>query len=478
MSKKCITSTAIAIFVAGTGISAQTVLPAPKLVVNIAIDQLRTDYLEQLEPLYGNYGFKRLLRDGLFCTNAVYPFSPVDCASALAAINTATTPNYNGITAEKWYSRTTGNVASCVDDPNFKGVQTKDNSSAENILTTTLSDELKVSTYGLAQIYSIAESREAAIIPAGHNANGTFWASASANSWCTSTYYSKDLPKWLDTYNKSNKPYSKSISLNEQITELALKCISANSLGKDDITDILFLTYDASSPVGKDGKDEYKETYIKIDNSLERLFTSLQTSVGLDNILFVVTGTGYVEQQNAKPKNLRIPGGTFYINRSANLLNMYLGALYGSDKYIEDTYNNQIFFNEKTLDKKRLNKTEVAEIAKQFLRESQGVANAFSASELMSAYTPEMEKKRRGYRYSSCGDIMIEVSPGWNIVNEDTHQQFKQNNYFIQTPIIFYGKSIKGKKLTTPVSILSVSPTIAKTINIRAPNACSEEALF
>ncbi len=141
MSKKCITSTAIAIFVAGTGISAQTVLPAPKLVVNIAIDQLRTDYLEQLEPLYGNYGFKRLLRDGLFCTNAVYPFSPVDCASALAAINTATTPNYNGITAEKWYSRTTGNVASCVDDPNFKGVQTKDNSSAENILTTTLSDE-------------------------------------------------------------------------------------------------------------------------------------------------------------------------------------------------------------------------------------------------------------------------------------------------------------------------------------------------
>ena len=31
----------------------QTIQSAPKLVVNIAIDQLRTDYLEAFAPLYG-----------------------------------------------------------------------------------------------------------------------------------------------------------------------------------------------------------------------------------------------------------------------------------------------------------------------------------------------------------------------------------------------------------------------------------------
>ena len=34
---------------------------APRLVVSITIDQLRTDYMEAFAPLYGNDGFKRLM---------------------------------------------------------------------------------------------------------------------------------------------------------------------------------------------------------------------------------------------------------------------------------------------------------------------------------------------------------------------------------------------------------------------------------
>ena len=38
----------------------------PKLVVNILVDQLRDDYLEAFMPLYGNDGFKRLFKDGVY----------------------------------------------------------------------------------------------------------------------------------------------------------------------------------------------------------------------------------------------------------------------------------------------------------------------------------------------------------------------------------------------------------------------------
>lgn len=48
----------------GTELQAQTLKPAPRLVVNIIIDQLRTDYIEQFSPLYGTEGFKRLLDQG------------------------------------------------------------------------------------------------------------------------------------------------------------------------------------------------------------------------------------------------------------------------------------------------------------------------------------------------------------------------------------------------------------------------------
>ena len=49
----------------------------PKLVVNITIDQLRSDYLQIFERFYGDGGFRRLMRDGLvyaFFGNSHYSF--------------------------------------------------------------------------------------------------------------------------------------------------------------------------------------------------------------------------------------------------------------------------------------------------------------------------------------------------------------------------------------------------------------------
>ena len=40
----------------GLGIHAQQMLKAPRLVVNITIDQLRTDYIERFAALYGTGG--------------------------------------------------------------------------------------------------------------------------------------------------------------------------------------------------------------------------------------------------------------------------------------------------------------------------------------------------------------------------------------------------------------------------------------
>ena len=49
---------------AGTELQAQTLQSAPRLVVNITIDQLRTDYIEHFSPLYGEEGFRKLLQNG------------------------------------------------------------------------------------------------------------------------------------------------------------------------------------------------------------------------------------------------------------------------------------------------------------------------------------------------------------------------------------------------------------------------------
>ena len=50
---KYITATILTV-VSGGAATAQTMKPTPKLVVNITIDQLRTDYFEAFSPYYGD----------------------------------------------------------------------------------------------------------------------------------------------------------------------------------------------------------------------------------------------------------------------------------------------------------------------------------------------------------------------------------------------------------------------------------------
>ena len=88
----------------GAELQAQTLQEAPRLVVNITIDQLRTDYIDQFAPLYGSDGFRKLLQNGCVYDAASYPFMPIDRASAIATISTGTSPYYHGIVGTLCFS--------------------------------------------------------------------------------------------------------------------------------------------------------------------------------------------------------------------------------------------------------------------------------------------------------------------------------------------------------------------------------------
>lgn len=125
MINKYITATFLAVASIGN-ISSQNVRPVPKLVVNIAIDQLRTDYIEAFIPYYSEGGIKKLLRNGAVYSNAQYMFSPVDRASSIASISTGTSPSSNGITGFRWLNKNTLIPVNCVDDNSYEGIFTKE----------------------------------------------------------------------------------------------------------------------------------------------------------------------------------------------------------------------------------------------------------------------------------------------------------------------------------------------------------------
>lgn len=438
----------------GFDLEAQNLNLAPRLVVNITIDQLRTDYLEHFAPLYKQEGFRRMLNEGRVYEAVEYPFSPVDRASAIACVATGATPHYNKIISQQWLSRKTLRPEYCVFDQ-------KRVASPANIATSTIGDELKVSTNGRALVFGIAQHEDAAILSAGHAADGAFWLDDNTAVWTTSSYYPQTAQAWVRAY-KSISNDKKGRLLNDIVADAALNCITDNALGRDDITDYLAVTLSARLGSSMGQRQEMEGVYTSLDTTLGKLISGVEQKIGKDKVMFVLTATGDTDEPETDYEKYHIPTGTFYINRTSQLLNMYLSAVYGSGTWVEGYFKNQIYLNHKLIEDKKISYSEIIQRSKDLLKMTSGVASVST-----SPYDTEIT-----------GDLWVEVTPGWKILNEDTNTSYQARTAFVPFPVIFLGANIKAEHVDTPITTERIAPTIAKSIHIRAPNACSAKPLF
>lgn len=511
------------VVLAMTSASAQTAAPVPRLVVTVMIDQLRSDYLDAFSPLYGEGGFARLMKDGRVYEGAQYPVAQVDRASSIATMFTGAVPYDHGVVGEQWLDRSTLRPVYCVDDAAFKGWNTTENTSPKNLAVSTISDELKVATDGKALVYSIAPYRDAAVLAAGHAADGAFWINDLTGLWVGSSFY-KNQPAWVSVCNntyplKKNlgkqfyEPYSAAVGtfnyfpsggmvtpfkhkfdparpvasyktsalVNEHVNHLVEACLNNTTIGADNVTDFLALTYYAGGFEHKTAAEspmEIQDAYVRLDQCIKDLLGAIDRKVGLDKTLVVLTSTGYVENENVDYSAYRIPQGTFYINRTSALLNMYYMAVYGQGQYVDGVFGNQIYLNHKLLEEKQLNIVDVLERGHEFLLQCSGVKDVYTSQRLtQGAWTPGISRMRNGYNPKCSGDIFVEVSPGWRLVNEEMNTSHQVRSSYVEFPLIFFGYNIESSKIFVPTSVDVVVPTLAHFMRIRAPNACSTAPL-
>lgn len=507
-----------------TGLQAQTPPASPKLVVGLTIDQLRTDYVEAFSSLYGEKGFKRIWKEGKVYRNAEYTFSNPDRASAIAAVYSGTTPSVNGIISNTWLDAATLRPSECVEDPDFMGYYTIESSSAEKLLTSTIADELKIATAGKGLVYAIAPFRDAAILSAGHTADGAFWLNDISGKWAGTTYY-QDFPWWISQYNDRHavdfridnmtwepalptesytyitaeegkntfkykfdsarrnkfKRLITSPFINDEINLLVEELFKNSTIGVDRIPDLLSLTYYAGNYNQQSIQEcplEIQDTYIRLDRSIAKLLDILDQKVGLDRVLFFVTSTGYTNSDSPDLKRYRIPGGDFHLNRCAALLNMFLMATYGEGQYVEAYYNQQIYLNHKLIEQKQLDIVEIQNKSADFLIQFSGVNDVYSAHRLLlGAWTPELDRIKKGFHRKRSGDLTVDILPGWTIVDESSITNQVVRNAHIPMSIAFMGNSIKPEIIHTPITIEHIAPTLAYFMRIRAPNASTAPLL-
>ena len=72
--------------------------------------------------------------------------------------------------------------------------------SPHHLQTSTIGDELKISSNGSAIVWGIAATSESAILSVGHAANGVMYIDNNSGQWRSSTYYNASFPEWLKAY--------------------------------------------------------------------------------------------------------------------------------------------------------------------------------------------------------------------------------------------------------------------------------------
>lgn len=484
---------------------------SPKLVVGIVIDQLDEDCLVRMMPIMGNDGLKKIWTDGYNRPNATFDFDETDRASAVASIHTGASPFQHGIVAARWMNPRTLLPSSPIDDSNYKGINTIEMSSPKRLMSTNLADEFKLGTASRSKVCSIAIERDAAVLAGGHDADLVMWMNDTDGKWSSSSYYG-EFPKWADEHNMalSNvdwqpllpsgsyiqasenerfRPFSYTFRsndvwdyrttppANDRITEMALASVEGLGMGDDDAPDFLALTYYAGNfkhAPNTVWSLEQQDIYVRLDRTIADLVNRITDRIGLDNVLFFVTSTGYVESSTPQLEGTRIPTGQVSMERTTALLSLYLSAKYGSGDWVRTFYRNHIYLNHDIIEERGLSLHEILENCVDLLVQVTGIRSVLRIRDLMST-VPDMEavRKRNGLNAGYSGDIIIEAIPGWGICDEKDGTVLYRKPTARPVPMILYGNGIRAEINHEPVSVSVLAPTIAEITRCDAPNASS-----
>ena len=178
----------------------------PKLVLQITVDALRGDLTSRFDNVLGDGGFRYLMEDGIHYTNAHYQHANTETIVGHVSLATGTVPAVHGMVANVWFDRELGRLVYKIEDSRYHlltvgaDVDQKteidptqktakvDGRSPNNILTSTLSDEMAIHYAGRSKIFGVSVKDRGAISLAGH-AGKAFWFSKASGEFVTSNYY-------------------------------------------------------------------------------------------------------------------------------------------------------------------------------------------------------------------------------------------------------------------------------------------------
>jgi predicted AlkP superfamily pyrophosphatase or phosphodiesterase len=414
--------------------------------------------------------------------------------------------------------------------------------SPSRILVSTFSDELTLIQGGDSKVFGISVKDRGAISMAGHTGKA-FWFSKKSGEFITSRFYYDQMPEWVADWNAGkpadkyagtswkllhdqstylfgkadDRPYETALAgygrtfphpfgdregkyfttlltispVGDELTlDFAKALIQNEGLGRDDKPDYLSISFSSTDYVGHlfgPSSLESEDNILQLDRTLAELFSFVDSQVGLDKTLIVLSADhggpeapGYLQELGFEADY--IDPKTWDKTGAIETLKKRFGI---GEELITTYFHPYVYLNREVIAKKGLDQAEVEDWVVDELSRFDGVALAVSSSALNSGKVPDtplVQSILRNYDPNRSGDIYVVFQPN-RFINDfggltvaATHgSPWRYDTY---VPIIFAGMGISAQKISRPVETIDIAPTLSLLVGAKPPSGSTGSPLL
>ena len=487
----------------------------PSLVVIIAIDQARYDYLVRFRSFFTG-GLAHLLDNGAVFTNAHQNHSMTATAPGHASIATGLEPAHSGIVGNNWYDRQQ-NVEVYAGGPAAQR-------SPLLLEGTALGDWMKAAD-PRSKVFTASLKDRSAIMLGGQGADGVFWYDGRYGSWASSSYYGRALPDWLVDFNQEQRlnrfygtawepltderrwaevdvehldtgafargfphvlgwsnPGPSSVFYERiptspwgdwYLAEMAEALIVNEDLGADGSVDLLGLSFSALDYVGHTygpNAAEVLDVLVRLDQRLGELLEFIGERIGLDHVLLALSADHGVQ---VMPEYLTSRGMEGERLNGEDLLCVQQAGerpreKLGDYEWIEWAY----YLDESVIARQQLDKADVEAELAAILSACAAVERVWTSTELMDdrpAANLQTQRYRNNYFAGRSPDLVVQYHDYFLDDQSMGTTHGTVFDYDSHVPMIVAGPGVVAGEHDERAAIVDLAPTLAALLGIEPP---------
>ena len=495
--------------------------PEIRLILLIAVDQLRYDYLTRFRDQYSS-GLDRLLRGGAVFTDAHLEHYPTVTAVGHATMLTGATPSVSGIVGNDWFDRESGKTITSVTDGTVTplGSDTGSAASPRRLLVSTVGDELKMASAAAKgspeapRVIGVSLKDRSAILTAGRSADAAYWWDTRSGHFVSSTYYFGALPAWASAFNARKMAHSYAgkhwTSLgadstvlrempaepgeplysavngspygNDLLLAFAEEALAQERLGQRGVTDVFSVSFSSNDSIGHThGPDspQVRDVTIRTDRSIGQLLDRVDALVGLRHTVVVLTTDHGVAPLPETLKDQGLIGGRMTSKDISGAIQQALDKRYRKGDWVLAMAGSSPYLNYELIEKGRYDPAEVRRVAAAAASTVPHVTRVYTRDQLQQGHVAGDRfgsRVLRGFNEQRSGDLEILLEPYW-IRQATGTSHGTPYNYDSHIPLILMGPRITPGEYADHVALNDLAPTLATLLGLSSPSGSSGRVL-